>query len=186
MSYFKKLVGEKIYLSPRTVEDAEKYTKWLNDFNTSDYICKSGIVTTIEAERKYLENSIEAIANFGIVKLENDELIGACGIERINNINRTGTIGIFIGEKQEREKGIGTETIRLLLDYGFNYLNLHNIKLDVLTFNERAIACYKKCGFKECGRRRESYYLNGKYYDTISMDILKNEFNESFIKNKNI
>lgn len=186
MSYFKKLVGEKIYLSPRSVEDAEKYTKWLNDFDTSDYISKSGTVTTIEAERKYLENSIETIANFGIVKLENDKLIGGCGIERINNINRTGTIGIFIGEKQEREKGIGTEAIRLLLDYSFNYLNLHNIKLDVLSFNERAIACYKKCGFKECGRRRESYYLNGKYYDVISMDILKNEFDLSFIKNKNI
>ena len=48
MKYFKKLLGENIYLSPRSVEDAEKYTKWLNDFNTSDYICKSCIVTTIE------------------------------------------------------------------------------------------------------------------------------------------
>lgn len=72
------------------------------------------------------------------------------------------------------------------MDYGFNYLNLNNIKLDVLSFNKRAIACYKKCGFKEYGRRRKSEFINGKYYDRISMDILKEEFTQSYIKNKNI
>ena len=32
MKYFKKLVGDKIYLSPRNIEDAEIYAKWINDF----------------------------------------------------------------------------------------------------------------------------------------------------------
>ena len=73
-----------------------------------------------------------------------------------------------------------------LLDYGFNYLNLNNIKLDLMEFNERALACYKKCGFKEYGRRRKSNFINGKYYDTIEMDILVDEFKENYIKNKNI
>ena len=41
MKYFKKLVGEKIYLSPPNEEDIEIYTKWLNDFNTTDYIGRS-------------------------------------------------------------------------------------------------------------------------------------------------
>ncbi len=74
----------------------------------------------------------------------------------------------------------------MLLDYGFNYLNLHEIQLDVMSFNERAIRCYEKAGFKQYGRRRESEYVNGKYYDRISMDILKSEFKENYIKNKNI
>ena len=73
-----------------------------------------------------------------------------------------------------------------LLDYGFNYLNMNNIMLNVKSFNERAIACYKKVGFKEFGRRRESYFLNGKYYDDIQMDILAREFKGNYIKNKNI
>ena len=55
-----------------------------------------------------------------------------------------------------------------------------------MEFNERALKCYKKCGFKETGRIRESKFINGKYYDTITMDILENEFNGSYIKNKNI
>ena len=53
-------------------------------------------------------------------------------------------------------------------------------------FNERAINCYKKVGFKEYGRRRESYFLDGKYYDHIYMDILDREFEGNYIKNRNI
>ena len=58
--------------------------------------------------------------------------------------------------------------------------------LSVMSFNERAIACYKKVGFKEIGRRRKGYFLNGKYHDEIFMDILKDEFKGDCIKNKNV
>ena len=40
MRYYKKLVGEKIYLSPLNVEDAEKYVEWFTDFRTTDGICR--------------------------------------------------------------------------------------------------------------------------------------------------
>ena len=188
MKYFKKLLGDNIYLSPRSVEDVEKYTEWLNDFQTTDYIGRSGIICTLEAEKKYFEEceKTDDEVAFAIIDLEKDKLLGTCGIHKINNINRTATLGIFIGDKEERNKGYGTEAIRLMLDFGFNYLNLHSIKLDLLAFNERALKCYQKCGFKEYGRRRKSDFINGKYYDTISMDILAEEFTESYIRNKNI
>lgn len=104
----------------------------------------------------------------------------------INYKNRTGEVGIFIGDESNRNNGYGTEVLRLLLDYGFNYLNLNNIMLKVKSFNKRAIKCYEKVGFKEFGRRRESYFLNGKYYDDVHMDILASEFRGNYIKNKNI
>ena len=55
MKYFKKLVGDRIYLSPRSSEDGEKFTEWLNDFETTDYVGRSHKVLTLEAEKKYLE-----------------------------------------------------------------------------------------------------------------------------------
>ena len=186
MKYFKKLVGERIYLSPRSSEDVEIFTEWLNDFQTTDYTGRSHEIMTLEAEKEYLEQNIKAEATFVIIDINNDKLIGTVGLEQINHVNRIGTLGIFIGDKNYRNNGYGTEAIRLILDYGFNYLNLHNIKLDLLSFNDRAYACYKKCGFKECGRRRESKFVDGKYYDSIEMDILENEFDGKYIKNRNI
>ena len=186
MKYFKKLLGDRIYLSPRSVEDAEKFTQWLNDFEVTDYTGRSGQVMSLEGEKEYLKENLNPEATFSIITIDEDKLIGTVGLDRIDHINRTATLGIFIGDKQYLSKGYGTEAIRLLLDYGFNYMNLHSVKLQLMSFNERALKCYKKCGFKETGKIRENKYINGKYYDTITMDILKNEFRENYIRNKNI
>lgn len=186
MKYFKKLLGDRIYLSPRNNEDVELFTKWLNDFETTDYTGRSGMLTTLSSEKKYLEDNSCAEATFSIVINEDDKMIGSIGLEDINHINRTATLGIFIGDKDYRDKGYGTEAIRLILEYGFKYMNLKNIKLDLMEFNIRALKCYEKCGFKEYGRRRKCKFINGKYYDSINMDILSEEFNGDFIRNKNI
>ena len=188
MKYFKKLLGDNIYLSPRSIEDVEKYTEWLNDFETTDYTGRSGMIYTLEAEKRYLEDCAiaENEAGFAIIDLKKDKIIGTCGLNQIDNINRTAVLGIFIGDKEERNKGYGTEAMNLILDFGFNYLNLHSIKLDLIEVNKRALRCYQKCGFKEYGRRRKCRFVNGKYYDLIGMDILAEEFTGSYIRNKNI
>lgn len=187
MEYFKKLVGDRIYLSPMNSKDAESYTKWLNDFDITDYLGRSAFSITLDDEKAYLENkrSSQDAVQFSIVTLNEDKLLGTVSLERIDNINRCATLGIFIGEKDCFSNGYGTEAIKLILDYGFNYLNLNNIGLTVMDFNPRAIRCYEKCGFKEYGRRRKCKFINGKYYDSVCMDILAEEFHESFIKNKN-
>lgn len=188
MKYFKKLVGERIYLSPRNIEDAEVYTMWMNDFEVTDYTGRSANMLTLDAEKKYLENknlNSETTA-FAIVDLKTDKMVGTIGLENINRNHRTAVLGIFIGDPDYRNNGYGTETIQLVLDFAFNYMNLNSVNLTVLDCNERAIRCYKKCGFKEAGRLRNSKFVNGKYHDTILMDILAEEFLGSYIKNKNI
>lgn len=184
MKYFKKLVGKNIYLSPMSMEDAEQFAEWMNDFDTTDYIGQSHKIITIEKEKEFLEKHQEEEAFFSIISLKDNQLIGNISLNRIDHLHRVATLGIFIGEKEGRNKGYGTEAIRMLLEYGFRYLNLNNIKLDVFEWNERAMACYKKCGFKEYGRRRKCQFLNGKYYDRVEMDILAEEFEGDYIQNK--
>ena len=188
MEYFKKLVGQRIYLSPKSGSDEEvkKFTEWLNDFNTTDYTNRSAQLLSLKAEKEYLDSHYKDGANFAIVTLDENKLIGSISLEKINYTNRTAVLGIFIGDKNAREKGYGTEAIQMILEYGFRYLNLNNIGLDVMEFNPRAIRCYKKCGFQEVGRERKSRFVNGKYYDSIHMDILAEEFTGDFIQNKNI
>lgn len=190
MKYFKKLVGERIYLSPKGAsdEEIEKFTEWMNDFQVSDYIGRSGEITTLLGEKEWLESSAKNTESrsFNIIDLNNDKLVGTVGLERFNWIARSAVLGIFIGDEDYRNNGYGTEAIKLLLEYGFKYLNLHSIRLDLLSVNERAHKCYLKCGFKDAGRSREEIFLNGKYYNKLHMDILEYEFEGSYIKNKNV
>ena len=81
MKYFKKLLGDDIYLSPRNTEDAEKYVEWINDFQITDYTGKSASLTTIESENKYLQEHINDEASFGIVRLKDDKLLGSVSLK---------------------------------------------------------------------------------------------------------
>ena len=190
MRFFKKLIGDRIYLSPKgtTDEELEKFTEWMNDFQVTDYTGRSGQITTIVSEKEWLENSAKNKENrsFNIIELKDNKLIGTIGLEHFNWIARSAVLGIFIGDKEFRNNGYGTEAIKLLLEYGFKYLNLHSIRLDLLSINERAHKCYLKCGFKDTGCSREQIFLNGKYYDKLHMDMLENEFKGDYIRNKNI
>lgn len=190
MNYFKKLVGDRIYLSPKgtSEEEIQKFTEWMNDFEVTDYTGRTGQIVTLPGEKDYLENAAKDLEkrNFNIVEINSDKLIGTVGLEHINWIERSAVLGIFIGDGDYRSNGYGTEAIRMVLEYGFKYMNLHSIRLDLLSINERAHKCYLKCGFKDVGKSREEIFLNGAYYDKLHMDILENEFEGDFIKNKHI
>lgn len=182
--HFKKLIGERIYLSPRGSEDYLKFTEWLNDMEVTRGLITSHMVYTANSEKQYLDSDLDPNERaFAIIDGNNDKIIGTCGLMSIDFINRHAELGIFIGEKDYWNDGYGCEAIKLVLDFGFNILNLHNIMLKVYSYNNRAINCYKKIGFKESGRLRESKIIAGEKYDEIFMDILSTEFKSDYIKN---
>jgi RimJ/RimL family protein N-acetyltransferase len=87
----------------------------------------------------------------------------------------------MIGDKNYWNQGYGQEATRLLLDYGFNLLNLNSIMLGVFSFNQRAIKAYRRVGFREIGLRRQARIINGQKYDVLEMDILAEEFTPLYI-----
>jgi len=116
-----------------------------------------------------------------IVDSKSDKLLGNCGLLNVDHINRNAEFGIFIGDGQSRGKGIGEEATRLILDFGFNAINLNHIWLRVFTFNKNAIGLYKKIGFKVIGAKRQSRIIGNNKIDELLMDILPNEFESPYI-----
>jgi len=184
MKYFKKIVGKKCYLSPINPEDADKCAEWFNDTETSiglgEYSCVYSHVTA----RGMLENFSKKAYHFSIIDINNDSLVGFCWLNDVNQVDGAAELAILIGDNEYRGKGYGTEAIKLLLDYSFNVINLNNVMLSVYSHNERAIECYKKCGFKMMGIRRKSHRMGSKFYDEIYMDIIPEEFNEESVTDK--
>lgn len=173
--YFKKLVGKKCYLSPMSVEDADKYTEWLNDLETTKYLTLAPAQITAHGEKDAIVQ-LSKEHNYAIVELGTDTLIGNCGLMDIDHINRTAEIGIFIGDKKFLGAGYGREAMSLLLGYAFDYLNLNNVMLRVYSFNERAIKSYESLGFKTIGKRRKAILREGMESDELYMDMLAAEF----------
>ncbi len=183
MKYFKKLTGERVFLSPHNPEDYERFAEWVNDPEICISMDILSNVYSMEKERDILHQYATGNSyNFAIVDKETGKPIGGTGLFSIDAINRKATFGIFIGDRNYWNAGFGTEAVKLVLDFGFHILNLNNISLHVVAFNKRAIRCYEKCGFKQVGTRRNSYFVAGQYHDELIFDILAEEFTDSYIK----
>jgi RimJ/RimL family protein N-acetyltransferase len=84
------------------------------------------------------------------------------------------TVGLFVAAL--RGRGLGRETTRLVLAWGFDVLGLHRIQLEVLATNRRAIRCYLVCGFRQEGVRREAQLYPDGWKDFIVMGLLQSEY----------
>ncbi len=102
--------------------------------------------------------------------------IGDIFLHQINNKDRRARMAIGIFDKNYVSKGLGTETVKLVLCHAFRKLNFHRIDLRVLAYNKRAIKSYKKAGFKKEGVERETVFVRGKWQDDVIMSILDNEY----------
>lgn len=182
MKYFRKLVGEKCYLSPVSLDDAERYTEWVNDLEIGQFVLFSTLIYDVEMERETLKRIMRESLCFAIVEKDTNKAIGNCGLIRVSEVHRHGEFGIFIGEKTYWNQGIGREATLLTLDYGFNILNLNNISLEVFAYNLRAIKCYEKAGFQLVGRRRNFIYMAGSYHDVLIYDLLAEDFESPYVK----
>ena len=175
------MIGKKCYLSPIDINDAEKFTEWLNDTEVTNSLELFENVISLENEKQFL-NNLSKEHNYSIIDLEKDALIGNCGFFGINHLHQTAEIGIFIGNKAYWSKGYGTEAVSLLIDYGFKALNFQNIMLKVYEYNIKAIRCYEKVGFKHIGKRRKALYRNLERHNVLFMDILPEDFYPTFVK----
>jgi RimJ/RimL family protein N-acetyltransferase len=86
-------------------------------------------------------------------------------------------MGITIAAPYQN-KGYGREAINWGLDWAFQHGNLRRVELNVVAYNERAIALYKSVGFTLEGRARESVFRNRRYWDYLSMGILVHEWEQ--------
>ncbi|KYK28335.1 MAG: hypothetical protein AYK23_05625 [Candidatus Proteinoplasmatales archaeon SG8-5] len=175
------LEGKNVYLRPLDMDDLETFYVWFNNPDLRQYLMLPFPISK-EGEKDFLEKMMkdEGSVTLSIIVKKGDKLIGNIGLHNINTpvnrVSRRAMLGIALGDLEEASKGYGTEAIRLMLDYGFDSLNLHRIELGVFDFNERARKAYRKLGFREEGVKREAVYMKGEYHDIVLMGILRKEW----------
>ena len=172
------LTGTKVYLRPLEREDAPRLVPWINDAEVTRTLEVFYRPMNLQTELEFIENIYKSEHDvvLGIAVKQTDALIGATGLHRLDGKNRRASFGIFIGEKAEWGKGYGTEVTTLMTGYAFETLNLNRVWLHVYEYNERGIWAYEKVGFKREGVLRQDRYHEGRYWDTITMAILREEW----------
>ena len=173
------VVGEKVALGPIRRDLVPVYQRWMNDFDVLRTLAVGGPrPLTAEGEIGWYERTAvsQTDASFTLYERSSLRPIGSLGLHQVDHYNRTALFGILIGEKDCWGKGYGTEATRLVLEYAFTTLGLHNVMLNVFANNERAMRAYRRAGFREIGRRRQAHRVAGDVEDIVFMDCLATEF----------
>lgn len=170
------IVGEGVALGPLRRDLIPRYCRWNNDFATTRTLARSE-PTTIEAMTAAYDATLAAddCVDFTIYERTSGQPIGSAYLHAIDVRNGTAEFGIVIGEAAARGKGYGTETARLMLDYAFSALGLHNVMLRVYAFNRAGLRAYEKAGFRVFATRRQCHLMGGRLWDVVFMEATSNE-----------
>ena len=169
------LKGKHIYLRALEPEDLEFVFAIENDetfwevSNTQSPYSKFVI-------KQYLEHAHKDIFEVKQLRLVisnyKDEALGLIDIFDFDFKNGRAGVGILIKETENRTKGYGREALKLLMDYSFTYLGLHQLYCNISEDNEASVKLFTSLGFKKIGLKKDWNLVNGSY---------KNEYLFQFI-----
>ncbi len=171
--------GELVYLRPSERGDLPAFVRWFNDAEVLRHLAMYAPMGQA-AEERWFERMLEVQGktdyHFVICLLSDGRAIGTTGLHAIDFVNGTAEFGIAIGEKEEWDKGYGTDALRAISDFGFGQLRLERIGLDVYADNARARRTYEKAGFVHEGTKRRAHYADGAHHDVHVMSLLRSEW----------
>lgn len=178
------MITEKTYFgnltSLRQIEISdcnENYVKWLNDPEVNQYLETKWSDQNLESILEFVEsqrNNSHSVL-FAIISDKGNH-IGNIKIGPVHTHYHHADISYFIGEKALWHKGIATEAIRLVCEFGFNELALNRIEAGAYDCAIGSWRALEKCGFKKEGIFKEQILFNNRYIDVYRYAILHSEY----------
>ena len=175
-----RLVGDGVELRRHDRANYPLYARWYSDEEIWRLTSWAAEPMRPEAvERLFEEREKSSMEDsFAIHREGEEEPIGVIGLMNISKAHASADLSVIIGDEEERDKGLGTEAIRVILSYAFEDLGLERVNLSVFEYNEPAISSYEKIGFKKEGRISRAVRRDGAFRDAITMRILASEWCE--------
>lgn len=113
-----------------------------------------------------------SLFQWAITEADADQLIGTATLSAINRTHRSAMIGYALLPTMQG-RGYGREAAGALIRHAFTDLNLHRIGADLEPDNAGSRAVLDAHGFQVEGRQRDTYWLNGRWYDSLLMALLE-------------
>jgi ribosomal-protein-alanine N-acetyltransferase len=166
---FPSLETERMNLRILTLQDTEEVFKHFSDEDVTRFMdiepCKD-IKEAEEIIRFHIEDSG---CRWGLFDKNNNNLIGTCGFHYLRRTNED-----FIAEvgfdlsKFYWGKGLMSEAMKVVIDFGFKKMGLNIIDATVDPENQRSINLMRKLGFKKEAELKDNliyFYLHRNSFE---------------------
>lgn len=171
------LHGENIYLRALEPEDLEFVYAIENDESIWEI---SNTITPYSKFliRQYLENAHQDIyeakqLRLAICKKENSTAIGLIDLFDFDVRNKRAGVGIIIQNEIDRSSGFGKEALRLVIDYAFEHLQLHQLYANIGTENKASLALFTTFGFEKVGVKKDWNFIRDAFQDEAIFQLIK-------------
>jgi diamine N-acetyltransferase len=172
-----KLKGERIYLRALEQEDLD----FLYELeNNTDVWEVSGTIAPYSKSvlQLYLDNAHRDIFDVKQLRMVICDLqhkaIGLIDIFDFEPNHKRAGIGIIILDTEQRNKGIGAESITLLCNYVFDVLGLRQIYANILEENFASMYLFKKLGFVEVGTKKDWVRIKNTFKNEVLLQKINN------------
>ena len=176
--------GKKVTLRAMEKQDCEMVRGMFNDPEIENLVVGWAFPVSSYAQEKWFESHCGDQNNFRfVIETEEDGAIGIATLTGIDWKNRRAEHGIKLAKKENRSRGLGTDTVMALMRYAFDELQLHRLDTTWFPENHASRGMYKKCGWAEEGVQRSCIFKNGAYRDLIVGGILASDYHALVEKN---
>jgi RimJ/RimL family protein N-acetyltransferase len=171
--------GKLINLRAMEMDDTERNHRWVNDREVTRHLAIR-YPMSLPAEEAFMRARTAEMMGYTApwfaIETKDGTHIGNINFHTVQPEDSKAHLGVMIGDKEYWSRGYGTDAMLTFLRFAFEQMNLHRVDLTVDAENERARACYRKCGFVEEALLRQEIYTRGTYRDQYYMGILRDEF----------
>lgn len=171
-----KLHGKKCILRAVEPHDVSHFFRWEND--TENWLV-SGTVAPFS--RHDLERYVRGIRDIysdkqlRLVIATDDGPIGSIDLYDFEPLHRRAGIGILIGEPEARQQGLAADALQVVIDYGFETLQLHQLYANIPANNTASIALFEQAGFERVGTRKDWLSSPAGYIDEYMYQRIQSE-----------
>ncbi|MCD8529694.1 MAG: GNAT family N-acetyltransferase, partial [Flavobacterium sp.] len=100
------------------------------------------------------------------------EAVGLIDLFDFDPKNNRAGVGIVISNESNRNSGIGSEALQLVINYAFNQLQLHQLYANIGSNNEISISLFTKFGFQKIGVKKDWNKINNQYEDEMLYQLI--------------
>ena len=118
----------------------------------------------------------KSFCGFQLIDKASDKIIGWCSYHIWYTEHNRAEIGYGLFDDSFKQKGLMSEALSPIIEYGFITMKLHRIEALVATYNIPSLKLLDKMNFKKEGVLREHYFVNDRMEDSVIYSLLKNEF----------
>jgi diamine N-acetyltransferase len=169
------IVGKSVRLRPWCETDIGKLTALRNDIKLQSQLLSRVRGSNSDQTRQWLQQRSSSSNSLILIVADKDSDVplGYIQFVDIEPIDQIAKLGICLSSEVQ-EKGIGYEVLLSAFNYLYNSWAVRKIILEVSEDNVRAIKCYEKIGFLQCGKYLKHKYIDGKWHDLIIMELFLN------------